>query len=192
LQGSSEGSARDGSGSHTISSHVTPSPSSSLSTSSTVSSGVTGGDGETTTSELDVMHQREVFFKEKYDPMTGVRIASTLGFFFLFVLLTLLYKSKCKHKHSREPSTLTLQNMAYPPAIHPQHLMRGQNIQVNGRHDFGGSGGGGSGGKYTTEQSLSYPMNNGLAYFSLFGSVVTHYTCSFTLCRFWCRNPAPF
>lgn len=65
--------------------------------------------------------------------MTGVRIASTLGGFFLLVLLTLWYKSKCKGKHSREPSTLTLNSIPFGGGH--VTLMRGQNIQVNG-HQF--------------------------------------------------------
>ncbi|CAG7831593.1 unnamed protein product [Allacma fusca] len=47
------------------------------------------------------------YFRNNYDVMTGLRIAGTLGGFFVLVLLTLLYKSKCK-KSSREPSPVPM------------------------------------------------------------------------------------
>lgn len=146
---SAEGNDRDGrNSSSTLGVNVTAPPStpSSLLTPAgeggggVPSTNITGrGSGPPVSkpTDLDVMLKREVFFSQKYDPMTGVRIASTLGGFFLIVLLTLLYKSKCKGKHSREPSMVSPPNVPYP-SYAAGHLMRGQNIQVNGPHDFGG------------------------------------------------------
>lgn len=59
--------------------------------------------------------ERLKFYNTHYDYMTGLRIAATLGGFFLFVLLTLLYKSKCK-KSSRDP---TPDPMFSQPRTHP-------------------------------------------------------------------------
>lgn len=39
-------------------------------------------------------------FYRTYDVMIGVRIAATLGGFFIFMVLLLLYKSKCKNAKS--------------------------------------------------------------------------------------------
>ncbi|XP_050524502.1 uncharacterized protein LOC126896088 [Daktulosphaira vitifoliae] len=49
--------------------------------------------------ESDINIKREMIkaeFYSTYDVMTGVRIASTLGGFFLMMVLLVLYKSKCK------------------------------------------------------------------------------------------------
>ncbi|XP_022167645.1 uncharacterized protein LOC111031844 [Myzus persicae] len=49
--------------------------------------------------ESDIMIKRQMIraeFYNTYDVMTGIRIASTLGGFFLMMVLLVLYKSKCK------------------------------------------------------------------------------------------------